>query len=109
MQAFRNPKVALPTVLGAIALVVSFVLTPTPEQTVVVNGLTLHTTPTHTVDWVILALRILGGLSLVIGVASGAAYARGELDMPHEAVPPSQVTHPEPAKEIPPLNVPFSF
>ena len=108
LRAFRIPKVFLPTIAGAIAIVVSFMLTPTPEQVMNVNGVQVHTTTMNTVDYVILALRLAGGLALIVGVLAGFAYARGEMDVPHEALPPDEAQT-KVSPETPPLNVPFSF
>jgi len=64
-----DPRALALLVLGAVAVVVSLVLTPTPDVIVHVHGGTVRADGgMHAVDWAIILLRVVGIPALLAGV-----------------------------------------
>ena len=77
---------------GLAALVISFVVPTSPEHVTMVRGRPYHSSETHPIDVALTFCRFLGALSLLVGICAMFAYRRGEVDAPHEAVPPEAHT-----------------
>lgn len=88
VSAFRRPRIVALVGLGALAVLVSFMLPETNDQVAYVNGIRIVSHQTHPVDVLGVALRAGGALALILGLLGAIGYARGEMDAPTEAVPP---------------------
>ena len=104
LGTLRNPKVAALVVGGLAALVISFVVPTSPETVTLVHGRPYHSSETHPIDVALTFCRFLGSLSLVVGICAMFAYRRGEMDVPHEAVPPEAHTMDDGLPAAPPAS-----
>jgi hypothetical protein len=77
---------------GLVALAISFLVPTTPETVTVINGRRFHSSNTELIDVALTFCRFFGALALVVGICAMFAYRRGEMDVPHEAVPPESHT-----------------